>query len=763
MTIQYHSGVALAKKKGKDIHIVETPVGIGDMLPVAAAGTVYPRQLRYRFADVVNVKDFGAVGDGHHDDTAAIQAAIVQSTDRHVACYMPSGVYLISSDIALPSDSFVYGDGEKKTIFVVAKTAKNELDGFVNFSRYKAKYQSVAQTTYDTDITIKNLAIKMNGWDRAAQVTDSYGGCGVKLAGVKGALVENVTVIDAVMHGFDCSTFELKNNHDVGHFNYDAVSGGCEQIVFRDTKAINSVIDDGLTTHFAKNVLVDGHKSIFNRSVKAKENQNGIEFDGGSENCTATSCYVYGYASAYSAVGHHQEPPARNITVTASTAEKVANGCVAWCVPTEVPQTELAEKTCARNVIFTDITLRDLSASYEGATKLRPVKVEGYANVVVDGLQTYGICSENVAKVQCVLNGFFGVYRNLAFRDISYVSGTSEYYGLFTTQVSDLTSSKHNIVENVFVDNLEGYTYALFDKAGSIDKIANFIVEKQSGLTAGIISNNERVVLENIDVVGLKNKVLVTSSETSTGQLRDFVATNVSACESDFAQNATSTFVGVNRPHFRFGNAYSKSGHISYPADTQFFLGDWDGTSFTVRLMLSNTKSLNPGATDAQALGAADKRWSQLYASTSTISTSDARCKQNVAAPDDALMRAWGKVGFKVFQFKDAVEKKGGDARLHVGVIAQEVKAAFESEGLDASRYGLFCHDTWEDEYEDVEVVDTPEIVDEEGNVTPAKTHLEHHLVTPAGDRYGIRYEEALALECAYQRWRLAQIEARLS
>ena len=127
-------------------------------------------------------------------------------------------------------------------------------------------------------------------------------------------------------------------------------------------------------------------------------------------------------------------------------------------------------------------------------------------------------------------------------------------------------------------------------------------------------------------------------------------------------------------------------------------------------------------------------------------------------------MRAWGKVEFKVFQFKDAVEKKGGDARIHVGVIAQEVKAAFESEGLDASRYGLFCHDTWEDEWEDVVVVDVPEVADEEGNiVTPQKTHIEHRLVTPAGDRYGIRYEEALALECAYQRWRLAQIEARLS
>ncbi len=67
------------------------------------------------------------------------------------------------------------------------------------------------------------------------------------------------------------------------------------------------------------------------------------------------------------------------------------------------------------------------------------------------------------------------------------------------------------------------------------------------------------------------------------------------------------------------------------------------------------------------------------------------------------------------------------------------------------------------DEYEDVEVVDVPEVVDEEGNVTPPKTHIEHRLVTPAGDRYGIRYEEALALEAAYQRWRLDKIEASLA
>lgn len=63
-----------------------------------------------------------------------------------------------------------------------------------------------------------------------------------------------------------------------------------------------------------------------------------------------------------------------------------------------------------------------------------------------------------------------------------------------------------------------------------------------------------------------------------------------------------------------------------------------------------------------------------------------------------------------------------------MGVIAQRVAEAFEAEGLDAHDYGLFCEDT-----------------DEEGNV-----------------RYGIRYCEALALECALQRRETERMKARL-
>ena len=47
------------------------------------------------------------------------------------------------------------------------------------------------------------------------------------------------------------------------------------------------------------------------------------------------------------------------------------------------------------------------------------------------------------------------------------------------------------------------------------------------------------------------------------------------------------------------------------------------------------------------------------------------------------------------FRWKSAVAEKNDAARIHVGIIAQDLKAAFEAEGLDAARYAMFCSDTW--------------------------------------------------------------------
>ena len=68
---------------------------------VVSAGSTEARKLADRFADTVNVKDFGAVGDGVADDYVAIQAAL----DAGGSIIFPAGTYLVGTQIRIGSNS----------------------------------------------------------------------------------------------------------------------------------------------------------------------------------------------------------------------------------------------------------------------------------------------------------------------------------------------------------------------------------------------------------------------------------------------------------------------------------------------------------------------------------------------------------------------------------------------------------------------------------------------------------------------------------
>jgi hypothetical protein len=99
-------------------------------------------------------------------------------------------------------------------------------------------------------------------------------------------------------------------------------------------------------------------------------------------------------------------------------------------------------------------------------------------------------------------------------------------------------------------------------------------------------------------------------------------------------------------------------------------------------------------------IGYGSVRFDDIYATNGTIQTSDENEKQDIEALSDAEKRVAtaAKGLIKKFRWKDKVAEKGNDARIHVGIIAQDLKAAFEAEGLDAGKYAMFISSTWTDE-----------------------------------------------------------------
>ena len=96
-------------------------------------------------------------------------------------------------------------------------------------------------------------------------------------------------------------------------------------------------------------------------------------------------------------------------------------------------------------------------------------------------------------------------------------------------------------------------------------------------------------------------------------------------------------------------------------------------------------------------LGSSSNTWDNGYINGGSWTGSDRNLKQDIEDLSEAELRvATALKGLmKKFRLKDAVAKKGDDARIHIGVIAQDVKAAFEAEGLDAYRYAVIGEDTW--------------------------------------------------------------------
>ena len=700
--INYLQGYAFAKKKGDTIHVFEGPHTLGDFIPVIADGTDVPRMLKDRFADVVNVKDFGAKGDGVTDNTAAIQAAF----DSSSSIFFPDGSYLVSSTLEVP-----FGV-DRRDFFGTCRPNANTKNA-------QRKGAVIFFTQEDVGINIRSSQSQFY------------------MLGFSG----DETNEDSLL----CLNFEKL-------VNTDDVDAHCVFCSFFNAKTACAV--QGRST-----TVMDNLFSMVCVGVNLRWPTSGYEYE-----------------------DEAQTPPFANRAIRILRNRKHGIGALGSASSALVQNDGdvLRSAIISQNMLDVGGTLiRDTKGLENCLITGNVVDLSGHAAIISSGsvLNTsiYGNAfSFRVSKVENSVNPY--TYRNLINLS-GTVDGlliTQNFFGGFSQHgisISATTAKDVCVANNLFdcsgVTNPElAYRVGLVTTTGinGLQFEGNVFTGTLTNMTAALaapVGGITRAIVTGNQLGGLP---LASSYNIFSSPIRIENATNKKECVNTTDQG------GV----FNIGNDSENTTVLNFVDSTRDtarirFTSPTDQLSFSFYTPSSADQDAAVYASSTQhetcTLGRPSYLWKEVFASTGTINTSDSRCKSSVASASDALLDAVGNIPIHTFQFTDAVEKKGSDAaRFHVGVIAQEVASAFEAQGLDAARYGLFCHDEWQDEYETVEVIDQPEVLGEDGEVvTPAVTHTEQKLMTAAGDRYGIRYEELLTLECARLRRELDRIKTALT
>lgn len=307
--------------------------------------------------------------------------------------------------------------------------------------------------------------------------------------------------------------------------------------------------------------------------------------------------------------------------------------------------------------------------------------------------------------------------------------------GIFGKSTDCWVSYKADMTNSPVPTALEGHA---LNVAGSNTKLRAEVSIKgvQSGRTAIRVRSSD-VSIRVPYASGIGSKLLIMSSGVQRCRLQlDDAADTITDIGSLITDNSGQTNNEViflrNLPSGVLTNAAFLRAPVSgSPNNWMSFTNANAAVRVNgVDVLYGNASWVAPGGDNTASAGRATLRYSVVYSVTGTINTSDEREKTDIrrlTAKEIAVAKRCKKL-IKSYRWKEAVAAKNDKARVHFGVIAQEVVAAFETEGLDPFAYGVVCYDEWDA---------TEEETDEDGSVVAA--------ARAAGNRYGVRYEELFA------------------
>jgi len=182
------------------------------------------------------------------------------------------------------------------------------------------------------------------------------------------------------------------------------------------------------------------------------------------------------------------------------------------------------------------------------------------------------------------------------------------------------------------------------------------------------------------------------------------------------------------------------AGHIASNTSQALYFAASNESAYEVFLGVRNSMwTLCPAYNNNVNLGTGSYRWSQLFATTSTINTSDRNEKNSIETLDTDL---WKKfiMGLNTVSYK---LNEGTSGRTHHGLIAQDVEALLKDIGVNPDHFAGFIkykkekpvkkttqHTNQDGIIEETEVEESETVFDENGNPEYG---------------YGLRYEEFIS------------------
>jgi hypothetical protein len=168
----------MAVVKISDLPSATLPLTGAELTPVVQSGVTKKVAVSaFDNSGAVNVKSFGAVGDGITNDTAAINAAIA-AAGVNSCVFFPSGTYLVTSTLQMLSGQCFYGEGGSVTaLSTIKKGATCDLINMVGAC------------------SIKDLQLDCVG--------TSYGGRGIYVSTGISQIIENVYVVNSVTYALE--------------------------------------------------------------------------------------------------------------------------------------------------------------------------------------------------------------------------------------------------------------------------------------------------------------------------------------------------------------------------------------------------------------------------------------------------------------------------------------------------------------------------------------------------------------------------------